>query len=274
MKLTSVELHPDGSSDFVSLSFKDPTRQLPYNIKSIAGLDADNIIYRRYSDNFNAPSLESRNVVLRFGLNPKFSLGESFATLRDRIYKMIAASRTGLVQVQFKNESVVVGAVSGFVTKLEAPHFERDQEIILTINCEDPIIRAIAPVEVDVTDLDPANTVITDSLSTAPHGFKFELEFVNPYSQFSINDPDDGAPGFIVIPVGGFLAGDVLNFSSEHNDVYIYVVRAGNEIHLADVIVSGSVWPIIFPGENNFVVDGAANVEWVSISHYPTYWGV
>lgn len=211
---------------------------------------------------------------MRINLNPRFNLGESYSSLRDDLYKLIASSRTGLVQLQFKNGAAVVAVISGFVTKLESPHFEKNPEVTMTLRCDEPMLKAPTLTNVDVTALDPAATDIVDNLSTAPHGFFFEVSFVGPQASLSISDPNDPDWEFEIIPVGGFLAGDVLHFSSELNNKYLYIVRGVDTIHLADVITSGSVWPILFPKENTLALSGAANLDWVSISYYPTYWGV
>jgi len=36
----------------------------------------------------------------------------------------------------------------------------------------------------------------------------------------------------------------------------------------------GSVWPMLFPGENTFVLSSGASIDWDSITYYPTFWGV
>jgi hypothetical protein len=277
MKITSVEIHPTGSSDVCVLSFRDPRRLNPYNIKAIAGLDADEIVPKYYggsgaSKQYNL-SIEKRDIVVRIELNPNFALNQSVSSLRDDLYRFIAASRSGTVQLRFKNGNNVVAGLSGFINKFEAAHFSKTPEVQLTIACEDPMLRGVDPISIDVGDLSPALTTIEDDLSTAQHGFTFEMEFDANLASFNIHDPDDNW-SFEITPVGGFLNNDVLHFSSEKNNKYLHVVRSGNTIHLADVITSGSIWPIIFPKTNEFVCENPGSLTWLSISHYPTYWGV
>lgn len=281
MKITSVEMVPEGSSNICVMSFRDPRRENPYNVKQIVGLDADEITPRYYgisggssaSKLFNLV-LEKRDVVALIELNPTFSTNQTYSDLRTALYKMIAASRTGKVWLHFKNEDESIAAVSGFVKKFEAGHFSKNPEVQITIECEDPMLRALVPIDVDVSELDPADTTISDPLSTAPHGFVFELQFNAPRSSLYVGDTSPIEWGFEVAPVGGFLTNDVLHLSSELNNKYLYIQRGLEKIHLGDVITSGSVWPILFPGDNNFVFLSPSGLEWVAISHYPTYWGV
>lgn len=281
MKLTSVEIHPDNSSEVMVLSFRDPQSLNPYSVKSILGLDTDEIVPRYYGANgstkFYNLSLENRNIVIKAGLNPNFADSESFSDLRDRIYKMIASSRIGRVQLQFKNGTEVIAAIHGFFSKLETPHFEKEQTVQLTVKCDEPMLKALQPVRVNVAGLYPADSRIVDSKSTAPHGFVFDMNVDSACPAIKILDPGDLTWSFEVVPVGGFLAGDVLHFSSEYNAKEIYVLRGEAKIYLADKITLGSIWPVLFPGENRFgflTYTMPIGLTWNTISYYPTYWGV
>lgn len=257
MKLTSIEIHPENSSDVVTLSFRDPKNTKRYNVKEITGLDAD--------------TLDQRLVVMRIGLNPSF---RSYSDLRDILYKMIASSRTGRVQLRFLNGLSVIAVTSGFVSKLEAPHFGKVPEVVLTVQCDDPRLKAFTPVSESVSGLDLSNVNISDDESTAPHGFIFELGITADISDISIIAPADPTWSFEVVPSGGFTLGDELYFSSEVNNKYLYIIRGGTTINLADVILPGSIWPLIFPGNNIFTFSNATHLRLDALSYYPTYWGV
>ena len=277
MKVTSVEIQADGSNQVVVLSFRDPRRLQPFNVKTIVGLDADEIIARYYgvsgTKKYYNLSLEKREPVIQIELNPDFSVDQTYSDLRDQIYKMIASSRTGIINVRFKNVAEVVAVVSGFVTKVENSLFDKVPGVSITINCAEPLLKAPTPTVIDILTLSTASANIQDLKSTAPHGFIFEMGFLNPVATFEVYPPDNEW-SFAVEPVGGFLAGDILHFSSELNNKYLYVVRGGNTIHLADVIQSGSIWPILFPGDNVFEFSNPTDLVWEAVSHYPTYWGV
>lgn len=280
MKLTSVELHPVNSSDVAVLSFRDPGRQNPYMVKSIDGLDADAIIARYYGSSgdstvkFYQLAQQKRSLVIRIGLNPNADLTESFSSLRDKIYKLIASSRTGTIKVQLKRETLIVAEISGFVEKVEAGLFNKEQEVQITVKCSEPTLKAPSRTSIPVAGLDPAATTIVDSVSQAPHGLIFTLKIMLSTPSITITDPDDDSWSYVITPPGGFLPLDVIHFSSELNNKELYLIRSGVVIYLADVITPGSIWPIIFPGENKLSVSPATSVQWLTILHYPTYWGV
>lgn len=278
MKITSVEIHPSGSSDVGILSFKDPRALNRYNVKYISGLDAEEVVRKYYGEfggnNYYNLSLERRDIVLSIGLSPIFDEHETYSDLRDKLYKMIASSRMGIVQLQFKNGATVVAAIQGYVAKLESPQFEKTQEVHITLSCDDPMLKALTHIVVDVAGFDPANTIIEDQESTSPHGFEFDLEITADTGNLSLSDPTGGAWEFQLYPPGGFLTGDVLHVSSDYYSKLVYLTRGATVIQLADAVYPGSVWPILFPGDNHFAWSFPTNVVWDDIRYYPTYWGV
>lgn len=277
MKLTSIELHPDGSADDpVIFSFRDPQSLNPYLIKSIGGLDLEQIVPRYYGGDEQSKlyslAITKRVVILQMGLNPNFATSESYSDLRDAIYRTIAASRTGLIQLQFKYNDIVVAVLSGSATKVEADLFQNSLEILMTLECKDPMLKSPNPVIFDINELSPAATSLEDNRSTAPHGFSFVLGFQAAVSTLSITNEDLGFT-FTIRPRDSFVAGDHLYFSSDFLNRYLYFTRGSNTHHLADVIDFNSIWPVIFPGINSIQVS-SASVIWEEISHYETYWGV
>lgn len=278
MKLTSVELHPQGSSEVMVLSFRDPRRLNPYNVKGIVGLDADEIVALYYGvSGSNAKyynlSQAKREPVMQIELNPGFGEGQSFSDLRDGVYKMIASSRTGIIEIQFKNGTEVVAVLLARATKVENPLFDKTPGVTISLSCLEPMLKAPTRTVLDTLTLDPASSNIVDAKSTAPHGFLFEIGFSAPQANLTVR-PSDHAWSFVVTPSGGFLTGDIVHFSSELNNKYLYVVRGGSTIYLADVVQPGAIWPILFPGDNVFEFDNPTSLIWNAVSFYPTYWGV
>jgi hypothetical protein len=280
MKLTSIELHPDGSSEFLAFSFRDPHGENPYNVKDIKGLDADDIVPQYIGSSAGSASYNliqtSRTIVIKMGLNPDFSDGTSYSDLRDDVYKMIAYSRTGKIKLHFKEYNLSVATISGHISKYESERFEKEQQVQLTIKCDTTMLTSPKPVLVEILEKQypTSNTIIRDNLSTSPHGFTFEADVSagEGIPWLAITDPND-IWYFWIAPNGGFHTDDRIYFSNEE-EKYLYITRAGNRIYLADAIVQGSTWPRLFPGENHLVWKDAIYVDWVSFSYHPTYWGV
>lgn len=288
MKCTSVEIHPFNSSDVAVLSFKDPKSLNPYNVNAILGLDADQIVKQRYRGSGGSQlrdlGLLNRVVTLQIELNPDFAASETFSDLRDALYKLIWTSRLGDVQLQFKDGTGIVAQISGTVTKFESPQFSQKQMVQITIECEEPMLKAPTPISVYVGYFASRHFDLTDEISNAPHGIKMVFTIRQNVAKLLVGSPATDLPNGISlelnpVSIGGFLTGDVVHLSSEFNDKYLYIHRGSVDIPIFDAIEVDSVWPLAFPGVTPFFIkdkdlplQDVAHIT--SLSYYPTYWGV
>lgn len=281
MKVTSIELYSNNQKA-ASFSFRDPTAKNPYIVQGVFGLDASEIVPKFYGSSSDGVSkfydmgIRSREIVIRVALNPQLTLRKTYSDLRDDLYRVISSSRTGLIQLRFNNGSATVATVSGFVSKFESALFNQLPEVQLTIKCDDPMLRALEPVEVSYAVLGTEMNVI-DPYSTSPHGFTFQLTFTQDTASFVMKDSADlwtftVTPGVIGANTG-FKNNDTLTFSSELGQKTISIVRSAQTILLVDKVQPGSTWPVLFPGSNLLeIVTGT--FTWESLTYYPTYWGV
>jgi hypothetical protein len=284
MKITNIVLNSN-NSEIANFSFRDPTSVNQYIAKTVIGLDADDIVSKFYSFDMNSKkryydlSIKDRNVVMRIALNPRRVINETYSDLRDDLYRAISSNRTGEVQLHFYSGATLVAYLSGFITKFEVPHFSKVAEAQITVKCSNPLMRAVNPVRLTANKISVSNPVlIADSLSTAPHGFKFQLTFTENTPKFVIQDEESPTWKFEIIPgtIGGqtgFINGDILDFSSDYNDKYLTLTRGVLSYYLVDKIQLGSIWPVLFPGANKFYIL-TGNFNWVSIEYYAAYWGV
>lgn len=286
MRVDSIDLY---SNDTRIATFNVRSRDYtnPYMIRAITGLDADSIIPRFYglsvdeSINFYDLTLEPREIAMRIALNPNVSIGATITQFRDALYKAIASNRSGKIQLRFNEGNVVVAAISGFVTRFEAPLFQQQTDVQITMRCDDPIFRSMTITSVIEDTLSTEEPLLIDPVSTCPHGFRFSMTLLDDVSGIIIQDaPAAGAPTWRFEIDFEFLTDDQLFFSSEFGEKYLYILRGVSTQHLMNDVVSGSVWPILFPGENQlYLLDGASalidtKVEWDEVFWYETHWGV
>lgn len=282
MRLTSVQMLSPDSSQPITFNLRDVNASDRYSVRQILGLDADDIVSKFYGKGLQSGKkmydmrLKPRDIVLRIVLQPNFRLDESPATLRDDLYRTISAVRSSGVNLQFKSGATVVANIAGFITKFEVPYFTKLPEVQITVHCDDPLFRSITPVVMKPADMSAANpTLIPDSLSTAPHGFSFQVTMTGTLASFTIQDVVSSPDWkWTVTPAGGFLSGDKLYFSSEFSNKYCYMVRGVTTTHLLDKIAQTSVWPTIFPGQNSFHFVNRALFNWNTLSFLAAYWGV
>lgn len=282
MRLTSVEIYSPSLEEVVEFSLIGGVTESGYEVRNIFGIDSDEIIPKFYGNSLDGSKkfynfgMKPRDIVMRIVLKPRTRLEETFSDVRDRLYRSISSNRYGITTLYFKSGGTTVAKIDGSITKFETSLFTKLPEVQITIRCNDPMFKGIAPVLFEAADLPSTNPVkIPDSLSTAPHGFCMQATFTGNVASFTIQDVEtDPEWKFKITPDGGFLTDDVLYFSSEYSNRYVYIIRSTNTIHLADKIEATSIWPIIFPGQNEFHFVNIASVDLDSIEYYPSYWGV
>lgn len=283
MKIDNIDIYAVTVSGvrFLNLNFRDPNNESPYIAKEIVGLDADEIVSRFYGTDlankkYYDLSLNKREVVFRIGLNPNYSLGQTYSSLRDAVYTLVSASRTGQVEIRVKVGGSTKGVVSGFITKIDSPAFTNSPEVYVTIKCDNGMLKALEETNFDISGLNLGNTVVEDNISSAPHGFRFGVIFTGNISDFSVQDQEIPNWAFEVgltgSPLLEFSSGDELHFSSEISNRYLYLIKDLEIIHLVDRIIPTSIWPVMFPGLNSFILSDS--VDWDYITYYPTYWGI
>jgi hypothetical protein len=288
MRITNIVLYSN-SVETVSFSLNGSDPSSKYIVRGITGLDAEEIIPKFYGlglvstpplntkPRFYDFSMKPRTVVIRVSLNPRFKIDETYAQVRDELYRSISSDRSGLVTMHFMYGPTTIARLIGYITKFEVSHFTQLPETQLTILCVDPMFRAINPVVLEDEDLADTNPVIVpDSISTAPHGFTMKVTFELAATTFTIQDKETSPVWkFKIIPSGGFQIGDQLFMSTEYANRYLYIMRSTTKIDLVDKIETGSVWPIIFPsGVNEFHFVNIGSIEWDYIKYFAAYWGV
>lgn len=309
MRVTSIDVYSDRLEEPLKFSLNQTDPSNKYQIRTILGLDAEELIPRFYGfgkqesevphglvaepyhKKFFEFSMKPREVVMRVILNANFLNNESYSDLRDELYRAISSTRTGKVTLQFNSGATAVAQLEGFINKFEAGYFNALPEVQMTVRCDDPLFRGVLPIIYDMTDARYPDPIMVDSflqlpdsLGTAPHGFKFEGVY-SGYSlslgAFSLRDTPDAADSEWTFDVDyEFSPGDKLIFSSVNLHKTLYVEHGppdeGLTVFLLDKITSVSTWPIMFPGSNEIYCNHHDHgiFAFTNVEYYPTYWGV
>lgn len=272
------------SVEFASMTLDKASITESYIIKQAFGLDVDEIFTQfaggythpitTVRDTFHNQVMKPRDITLRIKLNPQYDLGETPSELRENLLRGIAYSRTGLTELQMMKDNVVIAVVRGHITKFESSLFSEDPEVQIHINCPFPYLTSPNFIEVlDVGWLPGDPFSYEDTLSTAPHGFRFSATLVSPASPSILIQGKAGSEIWPFQVNFEFEDGDFLFFSSQQDNKYLAMIRGSDPaLHLTDRIEPGSVWPIFFPGENDF--EFPAEIELTSVQHRHHYWGV
>lgn len=286
MKVTSIDLYSN-KLKAASFSFRDPSASNPYIVEAMTGLDADEIVPKFYglavNRHHNLTQLR-RTVVLKITLNPNFSIGKTPSELRDDLYRTIASSRTGKIELRFNNGFKPVAGFSGFISKFESPMFNKTSQVQITIDSDEGMLYGLNEIVVNPLKLGSPDEefTIVDDVSTAPHGFAFQTTFTANALDFLITEHGvDSSNSFKVTPglVGGltgFQSGDQLFYSSYEGYKEFFILRGiGNIYSLIDKIdIYFNTWPIMFPGANTYSIAGPGTFTWTKFYYTPSFWGV
>jgi hypothetical protein len=282
MRITNIGLYSN-NFQVANFNFRDPETINPYVIQGIFGLDADEIVPKFYGFSTTSKirqydmTLPKREITIRIALIPQPGTGKTYSDLRDDLYRAISSSRSGLIELKFNNRSATIATTTGFITKFEAALSTKQPEVQITIKCVDAMLKGPSAVEVDTVLIGNSFTIV-DNISTAPHGMTMQLAFTADTTDIVIKDVTTPEWSFTITPGDvaggtGFKSGDVLTLSSESNAKELYITRSSVDYYLVDKILSGSTWPCIFPGANNFeIVTGT--FTWNFIKYWQTFWGI
>ena len=290
MRITDLGLF-SGEIELASFSLLKESTRSTYMVRKITGLDAEEITPKFYAfgkttgKRFYDFGLRARDIVMNIILNPNFGFSESYSDLRDNLYSGIAAQRSGLVTLRFNSGGATVSQLNGFVTKIEVDYFDNKPAMQMTFRCDDPMFRGLAPVKLVGAEIPPPNPLyIPDSQSSAPHGVLLNFTVTAAVNSLILQDaaanpdwvfevfPNPTVGTFAVNPQ--FAVGDKIVLSSEYSDKYVYMIRGGVTSYLSDKITVGSIWPVIFPGQNALYLGTPAAFTVDQIMYYPAYWGI
>jgi hypothetical protein len=261
-----------------------------YIIKNISGLDSDDISPAFFADNSSGlnyynVSMPERTVTMLIGLNPQYSSNETANSLRNNLYKMVSFTRNSLIELRFMENATHISSLFGFVTKFESSLFTTNSDVQITFRCDQPLF--LAPQAVTLTSPTAGQLFVgsdistyswTDNLSTAAHGFKMQILFPSTITSLTIESIPDYNKATFSANIAVSTANSVLYFSSEKNNKYFYIeLPNGTIVEKAHTIVSGSIWPMMYPGNSYISIDTSRatnNYVLQSLSYTPTYWGV
>ena len=273
--------------EYLELSLDHASIDQSYIVEDGTGFDADDIFASAYggyeNDLFVNLTPKNRVLELKIRLNPQLSLDETPSSLRDELYKLILATRTGLTEVRLMNNGVAQAYILGRIKKFDASIFDPSPTVTLVIECDYPFFKSSEDIVLSdfETSFDIEEAIIEDPVSTAPHGFEMIIQFISDLSGTFIIQGKYGTTEAPFKIDYDFLEDDLLYMSSENEQKVLYVYRHPNSIQLMDKLLIGQVWPLIFPGTNRLGFTesdgtpvGTDFIAMYYLKHRYHFWGV
>lgn len=214
---------------------------------------------------------ERREVVFRVGLNPNFGSEQSYSSLRDEIYKLIASDSQGYVTLELLNGNTLVAYAVGRFGRVEATHFVEQPELQVTIRFEkeNVVFRGDETIVAPSFGNSPLALVYE---GTAPTPMKIKSSFYGNRNDWYIRDII--GPNWTFMVIYDFLTGDELEVDTDSTNFHVLLTRNSVTTEITQHVVAGEAFvPLIYPGVNNYdwPNSGYAIDE---ISYLNRYWGI
>ncbi len=313
MNLTKIQIKSPGSKagtqiTHFTFALTEQDRSSPYILKRVTGLEPGELI-KTYNDGpkFFRTRPKERIVSFQLKLNPNYAGDETMGDLRDKLYLMIAYNGKAStwnsdtkLQIRFLNGNEYIASLFGYMVHIEADVFSNSSDVIFTIECDDPFLRAFDLNDIS-ENIQPTSTAsheyingvtynvesafhCLDTKSTAPHGFRMVAECISDIPSSESEPPkfiiwDNRNP--LVYIFSAFAeacdVGDKVYISTEEYSRYFYINHYELGVYtdttfMLKNIYWGSIWPMISPGDNFIEVSEGFKI--LEVKHRESYWGI
>jgi hypothetical protein len=219
-------------------------------------------------------SVATRNIVLTLHPNPDW-VDWTFESLRRLLYLYFMPK--SLTRLIFYSDDMPPVAIAGIVEDSNVSQFSKDPEMQVSIICPDPYFTAADPTIV---------TGQTDRDFSSPTEIQYNGDVVAGIN-VQVTRVSDPAPASIGIQVGDPLASyfnvtasvdatKYFSMNSLDGNRFVQTVAFNTGIiaNLLSKMQSGSSWPVLQPGVNDFAVITNAGVQDWQLTYYERYGGL
>ena len=290
-----------GSSLRLPLSNYTETGVVIRNIEGIGTVKA-NVNMANYFDSdtkkLNSTSLTTRNIVLTFNLYPTAT--ESVEEVRDKLYVFFTPKKK--INLVFKTDRRYAG-IDGVVETNEPTIFTELEQVQISILCEDPLFYDKSGANVDVKEYELnateslfefpfENNSLTEKLIELGNIRHRPINAINYIGEYDTGlTINIHCTGVVIDPViysnrqrgtfklitsklseiiegsTRFEKGDTIMINTINGSKTIVLLRDGNLYNILHLLESGSTWPMLLTGENEFIVDAVSGYMFIKISY-------
>jgi hypothetical protein len=266
MQFTKVRLVGLYTIDMPLFGLRSSNRYICKGIDGLGPPEIDNFLVNGV---YNGRQPQDRQIVMRVGLNPAYSVGETPASLRTAIYGLLTPGPDDSITFKLMNGPNVVVVTKGYVSKIEPVIFAKDPEVQITIDCEGSYLEAETETSVVPSTKSPFTVTNPGSVTT---GFYYEMTLNVNGSKWVLYTQGPGAGAKMELDYA-FLSGDKIMVDTRDGQRSIKVLRGGVTTNLIYTLSSDSIWVQLHPGDNTFWP--STNVfTWGKVNFTPQYWGV
>lgn len=214
---------------------------------------------------------QGREIVLRMGLNPDHTSGQTIADLRYLLYGLLSPGvdpQNQSINVALVLDNVAQATSTGYIKRIEIVPFNKSPEVQLTISCLGPYLNATelsSP-----TIVENSGTFQIDNTGLAPTGIAFEVVFPSTQSIFTLSVVGGKFMRFAT----QIQANDILTVDTSEATRFVGLKRNGDYIRFMEVLDDTSEWIILHGGEHVFQYTNIPGLIWNHFNYRLRYWGI
>lgn len=260
MSIDKVEV-TNSRGDLLILSLSDVSNG--YVVEDIGGLGPvkSSIVTSNFAtmegQQRQSSSREARNITIKLGYEPDYSVDQSVRALRSRLYDFFMT--TEMVELRFYTTNGVVVKTNGEVETCEPAIFTAEPQMDISILCFDPDFIDPTPVEI---------TNVFSTVDNAPHLVRVhgsaktglnEISFTapKPLSEFTIyHTTPQGALNTMQISAP-LQVNDIVRICTIKGKKSITLTRGGNTTSLLWAVSPQSPWVLLERGDNQLYLNAS-----------------
>lgn len=204
---------------------------------------------------FTGTAVPARNIVITIGTNPDWNIW-SHEALRRLVYSYFMPKKA--TRLVFYSDDLSPVEISGYVESVEPNIFSKDPEMDVSVICPDPYFVSLDPIVITGVSSNGSTPLEIDYKGSMDTGINIKVlhNTVPDPPQIAVQIGDPNLTYFRVSLSNIVTATQYFEASSLSGNKYIRNVSTVNGVitNLLNKLVSGSTWPLLQPGENDFSV--------------------
>lgn len=248
----------------------------PYQISAADGLgppELDVLLAETHAPGgiFINRRAQGRQIVIRCGLNPDHTTGETISDLRYALYGLLSPGvnpGNQSIKVILLRDNLPQVETSGYVQRIEIVPFNKEPEVQITITCLGPYLNA--PEITEVTSIPETASWTIDNPGLAPTGIAFEVEFTRAESAFTIEVLNANIMRFY----GDFVAGDRLTVDTSEASRFVGLWSGGGYTKYMELLAADSTWLTLHGGVHTIQTSDPTGFNWNYFRFRTRHWGI
>jgi len=203
-------------------------------------------------------SRETRNITLKLGYAPNFSINETVRVLRSRLYDYFMTATK--VNLAFYMTDGLIVQTKGTVESCEPTLFAKEPQMDISIICFDPDFIDTETTEIHdlFTTIDTTPQVIQVNGSSKTGLSSLSFIAAKTMSEFTIYHTTPTGDVQTMLVSAPLLVGDVINLCTIKGQKSITLTRSGVTTSLLWAVSPQSIWVLLEPGPNQFYLSGTS----------------